>query len=185
MCQMIQLHFELLNQHYLIEFIEDPHENPLYHATEICVNELENCVDKVTNCNELPKLLVTSKYPFVKLTRRGNILTMTSTPIRNIKNSNRKPVIDLSEKYSNDCTESLSTSTPSGNDMKDNSNRVIRRSSKKRGSIYDDDDNHVSDNDNITSTNSKMRRASPDSVMDLTNTSSPPSFNYRGSRSRR
>ena len=94
---MVHLHREQLTQYYHIEFVEDPNENPLYYATELCVEELEKCVDKVTNSNELPKLLVASKYPFVKLTRRGDTFVLT-TP--SDAKCDRGALFDLTEKHS-------------------------------------------------------------------------------------
>ena len=75
---MVHLHRDLLSRYFVIDFTENPDENPLYNATNLCADELNQCVDKVTNLNELPKLLVASKYPFVKLTRKANVATILS-----------------------------------------------------------------------------------------------------------
>jgi hypothetical protein len=63
-------HEEILSKYFLIEFTSDPSQNPLFKATDLCKKELESCIDIVTNDNELPKLLVASKFPFVKLTSK-------------------------------------------------------------------------------------------------------------------
>ena len=138
---MVHLHREQLTQYYHIEFVEDPNENPLYYATELCVEELEKCVDKVTNSNELPKLLVASKYPFVKLTRRGDTFVLT-TP--SDAKCDRGALFDLTEKHS----KSSRYTTPSRN----GGNRG--QQSKKR------------DRNSNDYNNTKRRRASPDSVID-------------------
>jgi hypothetical protein len=64
---MMKAYHKILSEHYEVIYVENPAENPLFHATDRCEDELKKCVDVVTNDNELPKL--NSSFPFVKLVR--------------------------------------------------------------------------------------------------------------------
>ena len=150
-----------------IEYIEDPDLNPLYHATELCVGELTKCVDKVTNANELPKLLVTSSYPFVRLTRKGDVYPS----VRRGVDRRREPLCDViahsnSNTNSNTNTNSTSNTTTTNNNNINNSNSNNEHKEEKKwvNSKIDINDGQQH--------RRKRRRTSPESVIDLSSSPS-------------
>ena len=70
-------------QHYIIEAVDDPSDNPLYKASEMVTSELLRCPDIITNETQLPPLLSHSKCPFLVLTRR--LVTNCVTPRKRIR----------------------------------------------------------------------------------------------------
>ena len=148
--KMVHLHRDLLSRCFVIDFTENPDENPLYNATNLCADELNQCVDKVTNLNELPKLLVASKYPFVKLTRKANVATILSKA--------REPLCNISEEVST-TVRSTSLSRDEGGDAV---GRSPLPSKHDASDIGDTRNSSNGENDFV-----KRRRTSPGSVTDF------------------
>lgn len=68
-CSIDDFHNEI-SKYYSWETVENPHENPLYAATETVTDELLRCPDMLTNATQILPLLVNSSAPFLVLTRR-------------------------------------------------------------------------------------------------------------------
>jgi hypothetical protein len=59
-----------ISKYYSWETVENPHENPLYAASETVTEELLRCPDMLTNATQILPLLVNNSAPFLVLTRR-------------------------------------------------------------------------------------------------------------------
>ena len=89
--EMITANYDVINQHYSIDKVEDPMDNPLYNASNDtnCYNALVKCREQITNETQLPYLMSYSDTPFYRLTLR-EISTGTGTGTTTGSNKKRK-----------------------------------------------------------------------------------------------
>lgn len=72
----------IIQDHFVIDMIEDPLENPLFRATAKVREQLEKCPDKLSNDNQIVPLLEYSKKPFFCLTFYNSIPSSPSSPMK-------------------------------------------------------------------------------------------------------
>ena len=68
--EAIETFADTLRAPYIINYLEDPVDNPLYEATETVTKELLRCPDNLTNETQIKPLYDFSKYPFYQLTAK-------------------------------------------------------------------------------------------------------------------
>jgi len=68
--ESIQLNQESIDACFIVHEVDDPMRNPLFAATEQATDELKRCPDLYLNENQLPPLLVESRFPFYGLQLR-------------------------------------------------------------------------------------------------------------------
>lgn len=88
---------EIIENHFVIDLVEDPFQNPLFKATEYVENLLENTSDKHTNASSLANIKRLSNECFIVLTRRQNPLMQKSAKRQRIAehNVNHNSFFDL------------------------------------------------------------------------------------------
>ena len=68
--EAIETFADALRGPYIINYLEDPVDNPLYEVTETVTKELLRCPDNLTNETQIKPLYDFSKYPFYQLTAK-------------------------------------------------------------------------------------------------------------------
>jgi hypothetical protein len=90
--EMISKHSNLLSEHYTWSAVSDPTLNPLYAATDLCVNELLLCPDNLTNETQISYLMASPGGPFLCFKPRqhpqSNVLKPTT---KGTKRKQREP----------------------------------------------------------------------------------------------
>jgi hypothetical protein len=72
--ESIQLNKESIDACFIVHEVDDPMRNPLFAATEQATDELKRCPDLYLNENQLPPLLVESRFPFYALRLKRALL---------------------------------------------------------------------------------------------------------------